>query len=183
MAADQYQEIIVNANSNFRIVRQDQGFLGTRSTVMEVNGTTGQVTITGLTLSGDMTLTGDITVDDLTVGDDLTVTGDATVGGTLGVTGAVALAADVTMAAGADFIAATSGAGTKLGTGATQLIGFWGATAVVQHSSVGQTAGFTAGAGAAALVDSTFTGGTGTKAYTTGDVVRALKLAGIMAAS
>lgn len=37
---------------------------------------------------------------------------------------------DLTFSAGADLVFATSGAGTKIGTGATQLLGFYGATAV-----------------------------------------------------
>lgn len=52
-----------------------------------------------------------------------------------------------------------------------------------QLATTGQTSGFTAGAGAAVLVDSTFTGGLGTKAYTVGDVIRALKTLGALATS
>ena len=63
-----------------------------------------------------------------------------------------------------------------------ELIGLYAIAAVAQHSSTGQTAGFTAGAGTSVLDDSTFTGGTGASAYTLGDVVRALKLFGLMAA-
>lgn len=44
-----------------------------------------------------------------------------------------------TFAAGASFIFATAGAGFQLGTGATQLLGFWGATAVVRPSAYTQT--------------------------------------------
>jgi len=52
-----------------------------------------------------------------------------------------------------------------------------------QQTTTGTTAGFTAGAGTAVLDDSTFTGGSGTKAYTIGDIVLALKTHGLMAAS
>lgn len=62
------------------------------------------------------------------------------------------------------------------------LVGFYTVAPAVQHVTTGQTAGFTAGVGTSVLDDSTFTGGTGAAAYTIGDVVRALKLIGIMAA-
>lgn len=61
-----------------------------------------------------------------------------------------------------------------------QTIGFFGATATSRYNTTGTTTGFTAGAGAAVLVDSTFTGNTGATAYTIGDVVRALKQYGLL---
>ncbi len=85
--------------------------------------------------------------------------------------------------------AGTGGFDGNLGTGAFRFgaasatAGFFGVTAVAQPSSVGQTAGFTAGAGAAVLDDSTFTGGSGTKAYTIGDLVKHFKALGLLAAS
>ena len=51
---------------------------------------------------------------------------------------------------------------------------------IVQQSTTGTTTGFTAGSGTAAKSDSTFTGGSGT-AYTTGDIVKALKAQGLLA--
>ena len=51
---------------------------------------------------------------------------------------------------------------------------------IVQQSTTGTTTGFTAGSGTAAKDDSTFTGGSGT-AYTTGDIVKALKAQGLLA--
>lgn len=62
-------------------------------------------------------------------------------------------------------------------------IGVFGATPVVQPSGTGETTGFTAGSGTSANDDSTYTGNTGTKAYTVSDIVKALKNLGIMAAS
>jgi hypothetical protein len=56
-------------------------------------------------------------------------------------------------------------------------------TPVVQYTTTGTTTGFTAGAGTAVLSDSTFTGNDGTKAYTIGDIVRALKSYGFLAKS
>ena len=70
-----------------------------------------------------------------------------------------------------------------LGSTSAQLLGLWGAVPVAQHSATGQTAGWTAGAGSNAIKDtSTLTGGVGATAYTMGDVVKALKNAGIVAA-
>lgn len=84
---------------------------------------------------------------------------------------------------GKDIAVATT-TGTKIGTGTTQKIGFWNATPVPQFgATTGTTAGFTSGSSDPVLKDSTFTGDNGTKAYTIGDIVKALKAAGIMAAS
>lgn len=121
------------------------------------------------------------TVDE-DVGGDLVVDGTLSVTGTASFTAAATLHADSALSDGVDLAIGTT-TGTKIGTGATQKIGLWNATPVVQPATTGQTAGFTAGAGAAVLVDSVFTGGTGTKAYTVGDIVKALKAAGIMASS
>ena len=74
--------------------------------------------------------------------------------------------------------------GTKLGTATTQKLGFYNATPVVQQATTGTTTGFTAGGPANNVhADSTFTGNSGTKAYTVGDIVRALKNLGLLAAS
>lgn len=63
------------------------------------------------------------------------------------------------------------------------LMGFWSAVAdpVQQPYSTGQTSGFTAGSGSAAKDDSTYTGGTGSRAYTVGDIVKHLKALGLLA--
>ena len=68
-------------------------------------------------------------------------------------------------------------------TSSTVQLGFYGVTPVSQHSSTGSTAGFTAGVGTVVRADATFTGGSGTKAYTIDDAILALKNAGLMAAS
>ena len=71
--------------------------------------------------------------------------------------------------------------GTKIGTATGQKLGFFNATPVIQQSSTGETTGFTAGSGTAVLDDSTFTGNTGSTAYTIGDIVKHLKTIGIIA--
>jgi hypothetical protein len=73
--------------------------------------------------------------------------------------------------------------GLKIGTATTQKLGFYNATPVAQQATTGTTTGFTAGSGTTVRDDSTFTGGTGTKAYTIGDLVKALKNLGLLAAS
>jgi len=55
-------------------------------------------------------------------------------------------------------------------------------TVVSPYGPAGVTAGQTSGSGTAVLVDDTFTGNTGSSAYTIGDVVAALKAAKILAA-
>lgn len=67
-------------------------------------------------------------------------------------------------------------------TSALQLA-FFGATPVIQQATTGTTTGFTAGSGTAVNDDSTFTGNSGTAAYTIGDIVLALKNYGLLAAS
>jgi hypothetical protein len=73
--------------------------------------------------------------------------------------------------------------GTKIGTGTTQLLGFWNATPVAQQSSTGTNAtGFTAnGPGNTVHADSTFTGNVGATAYSISDIVKHLKTIGLIA--
>jgi hypothetical protein len=71
--------------------------------------------------------------------------------------------------------------GTKFGTGTAQKIGFFNATPVAQQAA-GIGINFTANAGTAMNSASTSTGGTGSSAFTFGDIVRALKNLGLIAA-
>lgn len=61
-------------------------------------------------------------------------------------------------------------------------LGFFNVTPIVQPSTTGTTAGFTVGTGTGVNDDSTFTGNTGSNAYTIGDIVLALKQVGILVA-
>lgn len=83
---------------------------------------------------------------------------------------------------GTSIISNASG-GVKIGTAITQKLGFYDAAPVAQQATTGTTTGFTAGSGTAAKDDSTYTGGSGSKAYTVGDIVLALKNLGLLAAS
>jgi hypothetical protein len=72
--------------------------------------------------------------------------------------------------------------GSKIGTSTSQKLAFYNSTPVVQPSTTGTTTGFTAGAGSAVDSAATFTGNTGSTAYTIGDIVKALKTLGLLAA-
>lgn len=96
-------------------------------------------------------------------------------------TGIVTVSAGLSITDAKD-VAVGSTTGTQIGTAATQKLGFFGKAAITQPNTTGTTTGFTAGAGTAVLSGSTFTGNTGTAAYTVGDVVRALKLLGFLEA-
>ena len=87
---------------------------------------------------------------------------------------------DVQMLDGRNFQLAT-GVGTKFGTGTGQKMGFFNVTPIVQPSSAGEDAGFTAGAGTTVTHQSTFTGNTGSTAYKIGDIIKHLKLLGFLA--
>lgn len=62
-------------------------------------------------------------------------------------------------------------------------LGLFGATPVVQPSTTGEATGYTGAAGTALTHTDTFTGNSGTKAYTINDIVKHLKAVGILTGS
>jgi len=85
-----------------------------------------------------------------------------------------------TFAGGSNLIFDTA-TGTKIGTGTSQKVAFFGSTPVAQPSSTGTTGGFTANSGTAVNDASTFTGGVGSTAYRISDIVKHLKTLGLIA--
>ena len=61
-------------------------------------------------------------------------------------------------------------------------LSFFGVTAVSQPTSAGNTTTVAAGSTTAVYTNTTFSGGTGTTAYTVGDIVAALKSLGLIKA-
>ncbi len=80
-----------------------------------------------------------------------------------------------------EYVGSSSDDGMVVGRSSSHKISFYNATPVVQYSTTGTTTGFTAGSGTAAKDDSTYTGNTGSTAYTVGDIVKSLKTAGLIA--
>jgi hypothetical protein len=103
--------------------------------------------------------------------------------GALGGTSTISISGTVVTWADATTWVAGTTTGLTIGTATTQKLGFYAATPVVQQATTGTTTGFTANSGTTVRDDSTFTGNSGTKAYTVGDIVRALKNLGLLAAS
>ena len=92
----------------------------------------------------------------------------------------IVLGKDLDISGDHDLIIGTS-TGTKIGTAATQKIGFFNATPVVQQSGVNEGTGFAAVGGTGVNDQSTFTGNVGSTAYRINDIVKALKNLGILA--
>lgn len=72
--------------------------------------------------------------------------------------------------------------GTVLGQSVTDLISFYNATPVAQATPAGNTHTVAAGATTTVFTNTTFDGGTGTTAYTVGDLVAILKGLGLLKA-
>lgn len=72
--------------------------------------------------------------------------------------------------------------GSRLPFASSQKLGFWGATPVVQQSTVGTATGYTAGATTGTFhTDDKYSGNTGSTGYTINGIVNVLKTVGILA--
>lgn len=153
-----------SANMTFSGSTLTLGVAGTAAGALALKGSTsGTATLQTAAAAGTVTLTLPAVTDTLAVLGANTFTGAQTL-------------SDVNIVLGTT-------TGTKVGTATTQKLAFYNSTPIVQPSSVGTTTGFTAGSGTTVRDDSSFTGNTGTKAYTIGDIVKHLKELGLLAAS
>lgn len=93
----------------------------------------------------------------------------------------VTAAVNVAIADGFALIAGSTN-GLKIGTATTQKIGFYNVTPVVQQNTTGNVHTVTAGSTTSVFTNTTFDGSTGSTSYTVGDIVKALKAYGLLAA-
>jgi hypothetical protein len=142
------------------------------------------VAATGLNVIFDGTDTGDnkITLtDNLASALDITESTNSYLKFTTTNTGEkVVLGKDLDISGDHDLIIGTS-TGTKIGTAATQKIGFFNATPAAQQTAAALTTGTSGGSGTALHANATITGNVGSTAYTVGDIVKALKTLGLLA--
>jgi hypothetical protein len=115
----------------------------------------------------------------IALGTDVFVFRNGTTAITIDAASGITTTGGITLADAKDLAFGTS-TGTKIGTATSQKIGFWNKTPVVQPSSTGESAGFTAGAGTTVTHLSTFTGNSGSTAYTISDIVKHLKAIGVL---
>src|ERR1051326_4354140 len=112
----------------------------------------------------------------------ITIGGTNSGGLTLGRTGVATTLGDTVSCADGTVVSTTTGNGTKMAGNTTQKLGFWGSTPVVQPASTGNNNTATvAGSTNAVYTNTTFTGGTGSTAYSIADIIKNLKTAGILA--
>lgn len=166
---------------------QTVGGAKTLSSALTINPTTNQLVL-GVTNTVTITSPAPAASRVYTLPDAGGAASFALTAGTQTITGANTFSGGVTVATTALTITdvnvvLSAATGTKIGTATSQKLGFYNATPVIQQAGTGvTTAGFVAGAGAAVLVDSTFTGNIGSTAYHISDVVAALKNLGLLAA-
>lgn len=156
-----------SANMTFSGATLTLGVAGTAAGALALRGSTsGTATLQTPAVAGTVTLTLPAVTD------------------TLAVLGANSFTASQTLADAANIVVGSS-TGTKIATATTQKLGFYNSTPVAQQATTGTGAtGFTAGGPSNTVhADATFTGGSGTKAYTISDIVLALKNLGLLAAS
>jgi hypothetical protein len=77
-------------------------------------------------------------------------------------------------------VALGTSTGTQIGTASSQKLGFYGLTAITQPAGNGTQATAAAGGTTTCFLNTTLTGGSGSTAYTVGDVVKCLKQLGLI---
>jgi hypothetical protein len=160
------------------------GLNGLTNPAFNVDSSTGSQAA-GLNVKG-ATAAGNVAISVISSGAAANLLIDALGTGTISIgsvsTGIVTMGTNLTFA-DAKNIAFNATTGTKIGTATTQKLAFYNSTPIVQPATpVLDVTGFVAGSGTASKSDSSWAGPTGATAYGVGDIVRALKALGLLAA-
>lgn len=159
------------------------GANGATNPVFSVNANTASVA-TGLTIIGAAAASGvAMTVISSGTNENLAINakGSGTISLNATATGTVTIGSSLTFADAKNVIFNAT-TGTKIGTATTQKLAFYNSTPIVQPAASTDTTTGAAGGTTTVFLNTTYTGGVGSSAYTVGGILASLKNLGLLAA-